>query len=654
MSSRRLVKSAVVVAVALGAGFGVHKGAYTHVRYYSGTEPRTLNCYTCHVRGSGGGPLDRFAPPPYQSPMNVAITPDDRTLVVTAQDGNAVLLVDLATQQVTDRIPVGTRPNGVVITADGATAFVSSERGDTVSAIDVPGRRLRTTFAGGAEPSGLALSSDGRALFVANRGTDQVLVLDPQTGHELGRFAAGSAPGQMAVGAGGARLVVTNELSNLGPKGEQPRSEVTVVDAVARRVVSRPMLRNAHLSEGVVIAPEGDIALVALMQPKNLVPIIQVGRGWVMTNGLGVIDLRSGRVVQLLLDEPAKFYADPYGIALTPDGRHALVSHSGTDTVSVIDMARLRGVIAAADPADDELTARDLSLSQRFVVARVPTGPNPKGITISHDGRRAYVAERLGDSVLVLDAHTWQPAGRIVVGEVARETVLRRGERLFNSAGRTFEGQFSCRSCHPNDHVDRLQYDFEPDGLGKDIVDNRSLLGIAGTGPFKWSGKNTSMFMQCGIRFARILTRLEALPPDDLAALVAFMRSLTPVRNPYRSANGTLSPSQQHGKEIYERAVMKDGTPIPENNRCITCHSGPHFTNRKLADVGTKSDDSPITAFDTPHLTNVYGSAPYLHDGRARTLEEIWTVYNPDDKHGITRDMSKRDLNDLIEYLKTL
>jgi hypothetical protein len=38
----------------------------------------------------------------------------------------------------------------------------------------------------------------------------------------------------------------------------------------------------------------------------------------------------------------------------------------------------------------------------------------------------------------------------------------------------------------------------------------------------------------------------------------------------------------------------------------------------------------------------------------AATLEEIWTVYNPDDRHGATNDMTKDQLNDLIEFLKTL
>jgi cytochrome c peroxidase len=58
--------------------------------------------------------------------------------------------------------------------------------------------------------------------------------------------------------------------------------------------------------------------------------------------------------------------------------------------------------------------------------------------------------------------------------------------------------------------------------------------------------------------------------------------------------------------------------------------------------------------FDVPHLNNIYDSAPYLHNGISETLEEIWTRFNAYDQHGVTNDMTKDQLNDLIEYLKTL
>ena len=65
-----------------------------------------------------------------------------------------------------------------------------------------------------------------------------------------------------------------------------------------------------------------------------------------------------------------------------------------------------------------------------------------------------------------------------------------------------------------------------------------------------------------------------------------------------------------------------------------------------------KSDDS--TLFDTPGLYNLFASAPYLHDGRAVTLEEIWTKYGTTDQHGFVNDLTKNQLNDLMDYLKSI
>jgi cytochrome c peroxidase len=204
-----------------------------------------------------------------------------------------------------------------------------------------------------------------------------------------------------------------------------------------------------------------------------------------------------------------------------------------------------------------------------------------------------------------------------------------------------------------------LQYDFEPDGLGTSIVDNRTLLGIRETGPFKWNGKNTSLYMQCGIRFARFLTRSQPFAADDLNALVAYFGSLQAPPNRWRAPDGRLTPAQERGKAIFERAATRSGAPIPAANRCSTCHSGPDGTNRQKMDVGTTSpfDRSPWDSgksFDTPQLKDLAMSAPYLHDGKAQTLEEIWTIYSPDDQHGVTSDLGKDGLNDLIEYLKAL
>jgi cytochrome c peroxidase len=135
--------------------------------------------------------------------------------------------------------------------------------------------------------------------------------------------------------------------------------------------------------------------------------------------------------------------------------------------------------------------------------------------------------------------------------------------------------------------------------------------------------------------------------------LAVYVRSLPARPNRWRQANGELTQAQDRGKDLFERAQDQFGKPIPEINRCSYCHSGPKGTSQKSFDVGTRKPTDNTGLLDTPQLTNIALTAPYLHDGSARTLEEIWTVYNPDDKHGRTNDLTKDELNDLIEYLRT-
>jgi hypothetical protein len=274
-------------------------------------------------------------------------------------------------------------------------------------------------------------------------------------------------------------------------------------------------------------------------------------------------------------------------------------------------------------------------------------------VALSRDGKELFVAERLQDSILVIDTAKLKATGRIVLGDGGLNDPIRRGERVFTRSAHTFQRQFSCRSCHPDGHVDGLSYDFDGDGIGDNLLDNRTLQGIAGTEPFKWTGKNPSLEIQCGPRFARVLMRTDAIPPDELKDLTTFLKSQPPPRWE-RKRNKPLTPAQQRGKQIFFAEVTSTGKIIPRERRCQTCHRPPLFTNRLLASVGTKGPHDSTEMFDTPHLLGIAQSAPYLHDGRAKTLEELWTTYQTNDLHGVSSYMSKQQLNDLVEYLKTL
>jgi CxxC motif-containing protein (DUF1111 family) len=181
---------------------------------------------------------------------------------------------------------------------------------------------------------------------------------------------------------------------------------------------------------------------------------------------------------------------------------------------------------------------------------------------------------------------------------------------------------------------------------------------VKGTAPFKWNGKNATLQKQCGIRFATVLTRADPIPEGPLDDLVAYLESLPPPSAPAGpdpvQASASRTTAVERGRAIFFRTATKKGRPIAPENQCATCHAPPHYSNLQPADVGTGSPSDSATSFDVPHLSGVARKAPFLHDGRARSLEEIWTAPGVEDRHGQVTDLNKADLNDLIEFLRSL
>ena len=72
-------------------------------------------------------------------------------------------------------------------------------------------------------------------------------------------------------------------------------------------------------------------------------------------------------------------------------------------------------------------------MSDRFVIRRIHTGANPKGMALSPDGKTLYVAEHLNDRISMFNTATLEPAGVIDLGGPRKITELRKGRRLFNN-----------------------------------------------------------------------------------------------------------------------------------------------------------------------------------------------------------------------------
>jgi cytochrome c peroxidase len=71
-------------------------------------------------------------------------------------------------------------------------------------------------------------------------------------------------------------------------------------------------------------------------------------------------------------------------------------------------------------------------------------------------------------------------------------------------------------------------------------------------------------------------------------------------------------------------------------------------------DVSTSRAANKGQTLDTPTLVEMWRTSPYLHDGRAVSLEEVLTRHNLRDQHGRTSDLTEQQLGDLIQFLLSL
>ncbi|MBI5865243.1 MAG: beta-propeller fold lactonase family protein [Planctomycetes bacterium] len=657
--------------------------AYSPNRIQRGERGTCKRCHTPRLshdevlkRGFGRAPADRR----YKTPTKVLVDRDG-ALIVCCEHSDSVLFVDPQTGSVVREIEVGRRPGAAALSPDGRTLYVSNRLSNSVSVIDRQASKVVAQIAVGAEPHGLSTDSAGKRLFVLNTGQDSISVVDTAAQRETKRLAAGVGPWALVRDDASQRFLVTNVRPNPTGFREPHTTEISVIDEEQAIVERRLDAADANMVQGIAAVPGRRVTLFTLMRTKNLVPITRVAQGWTTTNGLGVI-WPDGTIDQVLLDEPNSYFADPTDVAVSPDGRIALVAGGGVNEIAVVDIEKLLATIRDATPHDRaEVLPNHLGMSGRFVVKRIPVGANPRSVAFSPDGRRAYVANALDDTLSEIDPAKLAVVRAIKLGGPGEISEIRRGERLFHNASISFGSEFSCRSCHPDGHVDGLAFDIEADGLGMHPVDNRSLRGITDTGPFKWEGTNPTLQRQCGPRFAVFFTRLAPYKPDELDALVRYICTIERPPNPYREAAG-LTLSQRRGKMIFERSVDNAGQPIPENQRCVTCHANAYRASAGKAMIGSTmwldepaeidltsfqheeegqvgvvhfySERLTMASFDIAHLTGVQAGRPYLHNGGAMALEELWTRFNAFDAHGMTNDLTRRQFNDLIAYLWTL
>lgn len=634
---------------------------------------------------------------------------DDRIYVVDTDNGNLVVL-NRDSGAVVASVRVGPTPMQVVVSPAGRV-FVSVSGAGEVVELDAANHIVtRTPF--GTEPVGLALTPAADRLLVADRSGGQLLALDLEsTDAEPTLLAKGlDFPRALSVSPGGrvtiatrqasvSRLLLSEELSGTAGsvalrvsspleegylQGRWPfvQSGSSVSIATHPETGAALVLHTQRLpGDGVTASDQVPDVLAALVPP----PYYTAPSGWRPTHphlaraieaSVSAI-AESGQVAKFsaaavrdpVTLEPITFQMSvPQDIAHHPTLSLAFVASAGTDCVvmlntSVADpMASPLGVIevgmapAATGFSSDGwfayvLDAQSFAVSEvdlrgLFALGAPSQNANPLAVAYPIPEAQNVAGAETTDAVRI--AHRrWARYGSDPLPPGAR-----LGRRLFVDARNpriTGRERFACASCHVEGGEDQTVWWF-PSGPRQ----TPALAGrLEGTAPYNWNGTRETLIAN----MERTIRRMGGVgaTQEELKSLERYLlEGLTPPRNPNLAANG-LTEAQARGKELFEDPQVG----------CAGCHLPGAWTDGLAYDfgliVGVEKDihtalvsvglADPL-AFNTPSLRGVWATAPYLHNGKLRTLRQVLAYTRG--KMGDTTSLTAEQLEDLVRYLETL
>lgn len=189
----------------------------------------------------------------------------------------------------------------------------------------------------------------------------------------------------------------------------------------------------------------------------------------------------------------------------------------------------------------------------------------------------------------------------------------------------------SCRSCHAEGHTGGFPVDtFGDESYGApELVP--SLLGVVSTGPWGWLDN-------FGALEDRVRTSVEPtlrggpLDDGDAADLTAYLRSLI-------SPPPLTAPSEASGR----------GGALFRSKKCADCHAGGALTTEGVRGVGLV-DEAGHREFNPPSLRGVGQRTRFLHDGRAGSLEAVFSEHG----HPPGASLTEAELDALLAYLRSL
>lgn len=271
-------------------------------------------------------------------------------LVVAYNGESRAALVDADSHRTLATLPTGPGPHEVRVSPDGRYAYVAisgaGPGGNSVTVIDLKRRKVKANLTLGSytRPHDVRVSRDGRLIWVVCAPARTILEMDSGSGKILKTYQTGQE--------GSWFLEVTPDERKI----YTPNLEGKSVSVIERATGATKVIPFGAEVYGIDITPDG----------RHV---------WVSGPGLAVIDTARDEVVaRLQTAEP-----NTGRVRLTPDGKKAVVGSDSSTKVSVFDV------------------------QTRRLTGEIETGARHKVITVSGDGRRAFLTNPDDDSVSVVD-----------------------------------------------------------------------------------------------------------------------------------------------------------------------------------------------------------------------------------------------------------
>jgi mono/diheme cytochrome c family protein len=551
----------------------------------------------------------------------------------------------------------------LLVLEDGAAAVASDPDRDVVWLVDlVSGNAPREIDVGEGVLPWRAVEDAHGLVHVVGRGTGEVISIDPVLGEIALRRDACVHPRGLAYDLALDRVVVAcAEGTLVGLDADEPAVVLAELEPDLRDVLVAEdgSLRVTRFRSAQILTVDGDQIVDRTTLPTWSFTAAENGED---TGGVPEADEREATTAWRTVAAPGGGWLVVHHAATTrplpttddPEGYGGPSCRTATSAaVTWVDDAgawetsgALQGVVLPVDVAishDEEWVAvaaaggcdacpsRGLALLQRQGLTPEPQ-PCVDPIPVDLPEPEAQIVALAWTPEGRLLAQSREPAaiyevdpigGTLATHVLPGDSRLDTGHQLFHiDAGRGI----SCASCHPEGTDDGRVWSFE--GIG-DRHTPALDVGLSGTEPFHWNGELAD--------FAVLVEQIQVgrmggalLSPARVDAFEAWMYTLKA-----SAARPTATEATERGEALFSSLG------------CVTCHNADTLAGGQSLVVG--SGEEPL---QVPPLLGVALHPPYMHDGRAATLEDavldMLARTRPDN------DPFAADVADLVAYLQTL